>query len=83
MNRLTEAEEIDRRLAGHGNIVNGNGKVLWWLMGVLAFIVSSVAVASWMSVENKVDELGKQMSAMDAKLQLLLDGRIRDPNAKP
>ena len=82
--RPLDRDDFEPRIAGHGHI-NGNGnKVTWWIMSVLGLIIATFAVGSWMSLESKVDALGKQMSAMDAKMTLLLDGRIREPpNERP
>jgi len=92
-----ELEDIDRRLAGNGSIIHRDTKVVWWIMGFIAILVSNLITAAinnrsadFEAMKVDVASLHAQMavitaqnSAMAAQLQLLLDGRIKDADAKP
>lgn len=82
--RILDPDDFESRLRGdRGNINGPDSKVIWWAMGIFGLIVATFAVTSWLSLQNRVDAIGEKLAAMDAKLTLVLDGRIKDPNAKP
>jgi hypothetical protein len=72
--------DLERQYVGHGHINGGNVK---WLMGIMAALFVSILVAEMAWLGSTVVSLSGQVAAMDAKLSLLIEGRIKDPNVKP
>lgn len=55
-----------------GGSINGNGKVLWWIMGLIGSLVGGVLISD----RSKSDELVRRLSEVERQTSVL-DSELR------